>query len=592
MDWTHELTDSLWWLLRTYLISLIAAGAVALLLARTTRWGRQIAALAWPYFSPRRSPWPLATLALIVFMALFSVRLDVLFSYWYNGFYSAMQALDAKAFWYMLGVFCVLATVHVARTLADFYIRQSLLVRWRAHLTHTLIDRWLAHQAYYRSHFVSHAVDNPDQRIQEDVQSFVSSVLSLSMGLLASVVSLAAFTLILWNLSGPLDVAGTTVPRAMVFLVYLYVIAATAIAMWIGRPLVRLNFLSERFNATFRYALVRLREYGESIAFFRGEAAERQVLLTRFGDVLSNMWAIIFRSLKFQGFNLGISQVAVVFPFLIQAPRLLSKQITLGDVIQTSQAFGQVQDALSFLRTSYDEFASLRAVLDRLSGFATTIELADALPTAELTEGRTLILRELSVRTPEGATLIDGLALQLAPGDALLVRGRSGIGKTTLLRALAGLWPYVDGKVTRPLQDGLFLPQKPYLPLGSLRAALSYPSATLVAPDAAVDVLRQCQLGHLAAQLDDEADWGRVLSLGEQQRLAIGRALLARPAIVFLDEASSALDEGLEHALYTLLRAALPDAVLVSVGHRSSLGAFHNRALTLLGEGRWQIESV
>ncbi|MFT4173150.1 MAG: ABC transporter ATP-binding protein/permease [Rhodocyclaceae bacterium] len=590
MDWTHELSDSLWWLLRTYLISLVATAAVALLLARTTRWGRQVARLAWPYFSPRRSLRPLLTLALIIFLALFSVRMDVLFSYWYNGFYSAMQALDAKAFWYMLGVFCVLATVHVLRALTDFYIRQSLLVRWRGHLTQVLIDRWLAHQAYYRSHFVSDAIDNPDQRIQEDVQSFVTSTLSLSMGLLAAVVSLTAFTQILWHLSGPLNIAGTEIPRAMVFVVYLYVIAATVIAMWIGRPLVRLNFLSERFNATFRYALVRLREYGESIAFFRGEAAERQVLHTRFGDVLSNMWAIIFRSLKFQGFNLGINQIGVVFPFLIQAPRLLSKQITLGDVMQTSQAFGQVQDALSFLRMSYDEFASLRAVIDRLSGFATTIELADALPAADLAEGSALALRDVSVRTPDGITLVDTLALQLAPGDALLIRGRSGIGKTTLLRALAGLWPYVDGAVTRPLRDALFLPQKPYLPLGTLRAALSYPAAMPAAPEAAANVLRQCQLGHLAARLDEEADWGRVLSLGEQQRLAVGRALLARPAIVFLDEASSALDEGLEHTLYTLLRTALPDAVLVSVGHRSSLGAFHNHALTLLGEGRWQFE--
>jgi len=365
---------------------------------------------------------------------------------------------------------------------------------------------------------------------------------------------------------------------------------ATVFAVWVGRPLVRLNFLSERFNASFRYALIRLREYGESIAFFGGEEVERKSLLARFAQLITNMWAIVFRSLKLQGFNLTVSQVAVVFPFVVQAPRLLSKEITLGDVMQTAQSFDQVQGALSFFRTSYDEFAGYRAVLDRLIGFLDAVDEAAALPATRIEPAsRRLAIEALAVRTPAGDALVRNLDVKLSAGEALLIRGPSGIGKTTLLRAIAGLWPYVDGTVRRPVDGAaLFLPQKPYLPLGSLRSALHYP-ASADHDDRAEAALRDCQLGHLVPRLDEEADWTRILSLGEQQRLAIGRALLARPEIVFLDEASSAMDVGLEHAMYGLLRRALPEAILVSVGHRSSLLAFHSQALDLLGQGRWRL---
>ncbi len=588
MDWSHQLQDSLIWLGGAYAVSLALIAAGCFLAGRYTAWGGQIARLAWPYFSPASGWGRLATLAFLVFMTLFSVRMEVLFSYWYNGFYTAMQQLDAPAFWFMLSVFCVLAFVHVLRALLDFYVSQALLIRWRSSLTQAFIDRWLKNRAYYRSHFVEGSVDNPEQRIQQDVDSFVTSTLTLARGLLGAVVSLFAFTLILWGLSADLTVFGVEIPRAMVFLVYIYVIVATVFAVRIGRPLVRLNFLAERFNATLRYALIRVREYGESIAFYGGEAVERTHLLERFAEVIGNMWAVVFRSLKFQGFNLAVSQVAVVFPFLVQAPRLFSKEIALGDVIQTAQSFGQVQDSLSFFRSSYDEFATLRAVLDRLSGFSEAMGRADLLPAARIEDGRDLAIRALTVRTPAAGMLVEALSLQLADKDALLIRGRSGIGKTTLLRALAGLWPYVEGSVERPADSTLFLPQKPYLPLGTLRAALFYPRAEAGA-DGAEEILRLCQLGHLAARLDEEADWSRVLSLGEQQRLAIGRVLAVRPRLVFLDEASSAMDEGLEHAMYSLLRERLPGSIVVSVGHRSTLRGFHTHELELLGGGRWEL---
>ncbi len=593
MDWNNELLASLIWLGETFVISLIGLAVTVVALSRYTQWGRQFRRITSVFFSPSRSKLPLAWLALIVFMTLFAVRLNVLFSFWYNGFYSAMQNLDAKAFWLMLLVFATLATIHVGRTLLNFYLQQAFQIRWRAWLTNVLIERWLEKQAYYRTQFVAENADNPDQRIQQDVESFVGSSLTLSMGLLDAVVSLFAFSIILWNLSGALALFGWEIPRAMVFLVYLYVIVATVFALKIGRPLIRLNFLNEQFNANFRYALIRLREYGESIAFYRGETVERDNLMTRFANVIGNMWAIVFRSLKFQGFNLAVSQAAVVFPFIVQAPRLLSKQITLGDVMQTAEAFGQVQSALSFFRSSYDTFASYRAVINRLSGFLDSMDSAEQLASVQLEPGtHTLDVEALSVRTPASTVLVENLNLSIARASSLLIRGKSGVGKTTLLRAVAGLWPFVDGKVVRPAeQQSLFLPQKPYLPLGTLRQALYYPAA-IQTGDQAAAVLRLCQLGNLVAQLDEDADWARTLSLGEQQRLAIGRVLLNAPQVVFLDEASSAMDEGLEYAMYQLLRQSLPDAIVVSVGHRSSLLEFHTQELELLGEGKWRLHDL
>lgn len=593
MDWNHELLASVIWLAQAFAFSLVGLAATLVALARFTVWGRQFRRISAAYFAPRRSALPLVWLALIVLMTLFAVRMNVLFSFWYNGFYSAMQNLDAKAFWFMLLVFAVLATIHVGRALINYYLQQAFSIRWRAWLTQLLIERWLEKQSYYRSQFVAENADNPDQRIQQDVDSFVSSSLTLSMGLLDAVVSLFAFTLILWNLSGALALMGIEIPRAMVFLVYLYVVVATVFALKIGRPLIALNFMNEKLNANFRYALIRLREYGESVAFYRGEAVERGNLLARFASVIENMWGIVFRSLKFQGFNLAISQAAVVFPIIVQAPRLLSRQITLGDVMQTTQAFGQVEGALSFIRSSYDNFASYRAVINRLSGFIDSIEASDQLASAQIDEAaQRLEVRALSVTTPAEQMLVAGLNLSLATPASLLIRGKSGIGKTTLLRAIAGLWPYVDGQVVRPIgKNALFLPQKPYLPLGTLRAALYYPAAPRSDEEAAA-VLHRCQLGHLVARLDDDADWARTLSLGEQQRLSIGRVLVNRPQLVFLDEASSAMDEGLEYAMYHLLREALPDAILVSVGHRSSLLDFHTQELELQGGGRWRVHDL
>ncbi|QKH37910.1 ABC transporter ATP-binding protein/permease [Achromobacter pestifer] len=591
LNWQQQLAESGLWLARAFGISAVALALVAGLLARYTDWGRKFWRLAWPYLDPRRSWRPLLTLALLLFLAMFAVRMTVLFSFWYNGFYSALQALDQSAFWRFLGIFSVLACVHVVRTLADSYVGQAFDIRWRVWLNDRLTRDWLGAGAYYRGHFVDAPVDNPDQRIEQDIAMFVTGSRTLAIGALSAVVSLVAFTSILWGLSGALTVAGVEIPRAMVFMVYLYVIVATLFAFKIGRPLIKLNFLSERLTANFRYALVRLRENAENVAFYQGENVERATLWTRFTAYIANLWARVYRGLKFDGFNLSVSQVAVVFPFILQAPRFFSGAIKLGDVIQTSQAFGQVQDSLSFFRTSYDTFAQYRATLDRLNGFLDANEAARALPsvrTESLPDG--LDIESVQVARPDGTVLLRDLNLSLRPGQALLIKGPSGSGKTTLLRALAGLWPYAQGSVRRPQgASALFLSQRPYLPLGDLRGAVAYPGLAQPEDDARLaDALRQVNLGHLAGRLDEVADWSRMLSIGEQQRVAFARVLYNRPAIVFLDEATSATDEGLEHALYSLLREALPSCMLVSVGHRSTLDAFHTDRLDLDGAGNWR----
>jgi putative ATP-binding cassette transporter len=392
-----------------------------------------------------------------------------------------------------------------------------------------------------------------------------------------------------------MTVLGYEIPRAMVFLVFIYVFIATILAIWIGKPLILLNFLNEKLNADYRYALVRVREYAESIAFYRGERVEGSTLRGVFRQVIGNAWAIIYRSLKFLGFNFVVTQTAVVFPFIIQAARFFTKQISLGDLIQTAQAFGQLQTNLSFFRNIYDSFATYRATLDRLTGFDATIDAARAmtLPPSRQ-DGQRLALLGVTVRRPDGEALLKDVNLEVASEQPLLVRGPSGSGKTTLLRMIAGIWPYGSGEIVRPQTASLFLAQKPYLPLGTLRQALHYPlPVDPVTAENDPKVLELVQLGHLCDQLDSHDDWSRILSLGEQQRLAFGRLLIAHPSAAFLDEATSAMDEGLEDAMYRLLRERLPQARIVSVGHRSSLRRHHGVELVLKGtDGGWSLSPI
>jgi putative ATP-binding cassette transporter len=599
VNWSTEWLQSLLWVLGVWALVVIGFALVGWFLIRRTRWGRQFWRLSGMYFIPRHRGWvawrPILTVALLLMLTVASVRLDVLLSYQGNGLLTAMQRLDAPAFWKYIGIFGILATINVVLVLFTFWVSQAQIIHWRLWLNQRMAGDWLSGTAYYRMRFVSTPVDNPDQRIQQDVTSFTSDSQSLGLGAVSSCVGLVSFTVILWQLSGPITVFGLQIPRAMVFLAFIYVIIATVFAFRIGRPLIRLNFLNELLTASYRYALVRIRDNSENIAFYRGEQVENGGLMDRFAAVIANTWAIVYRSLKFQGFNLIISQIAVIFPYVIQAPRFFSQQITLGDVNQTAAAFGQVEGALSFFRLAYDDFASYRASLNRLTGLLDANEEARALP-VPVTQDRStgLGVNDLDVRLPNGQPLLTDLDLNLAGGDSLLVKGPSGSGKTTLLRSLAGLWPYVDGSIQRPMDgEAMFCGQQPYLPQGTLRTALAYPApAETLSDDVAIDTLRAVQLGHLADRLDMETDWSRTLSPGEQQRLAFGRILITRPALAFFDETTSALDEGMEHAIYGLVRERMPDCTIVSVGHRSSLENLHSNELTLLGEGQWETRTL
>jgi putative ATP-binding cassette transporter len=592
IDWGSEWDTSLVWISWVILATAVGVAVVAGLLGRYTVWGRQFRRLTLPYLRPGNdlASWrPLLTVVVLLLLVVVAVRTTVLISYSISGAYTALQQLDPGAFTRYLGIFGVLATIHVVRSMLSYYVQQAFVIRWRQWLNEHMIDDWLAGGAYHRGRFVTAPVDNPDQRIQEDITSFTTASESLGLGAVQAILSLVSFTVILWELSGPMTMFGVEIPRAMTFLTYLYVGVASVIAFRIGRPLIRLNFLNEGLAASFRYALVRLRDNSENVAFHRGERVEKTTLTVRFAALITNTWAIVYRNVRFQGYNLSISQLAVVFPLIIQAPRFFSGALKLGDLQQTASAFGQVHDSLSFFRNAYDDFAGYRATLNRLTGLLDANRAARQLPAPTFHDGDELEVSDLTVDLPTGRRLIESFELRLWPGATLLVTGPSGSGKTTLLRSLAGLWPYAQGDISRPAgEDVLFLPQQPYLPLGTLRAALSYPRQPARTEDErARTVLTQVQLGHLADRLDQDEDWARMLSPGEQQRLGFGRVLLQRPTVVFLDEATSALDEGMQHALYTLLRTELPLCRLVSVGHRSTLAPLHTHHLHLFGDGHW-----
>jgi vitamin B12/bleomycin/antimicrobial peptide transport system ATP-binding/permease protein len=599
INWSTEWLTSLLWVARVFLFTIVGFALVGWFVIRRMRWGRQFWRLSGMYFIPRQRTWlswrPILTVALLLLLTVVSVRLDVILSFQGNDLFTALQELNAAAFWRSILIFGILATINVVLVLVTFYIGQAQIIHWRLWLNQRMVGDWMNGAAYHRGRFTTTPIDNPDQRIQQDITSYTSDSQTLALGAVSSVVALVSFTIILWQLSGPLTVFGIQIPRAMVFLAYIYVIIATVLAVRIGRPLIRLNFLNELLTASYRYALVRVRDNSENIAFYRGEQVENAGLMTRFAAVIANTWAIVYRSLKFQGFNLVISQIAVVFPFIIQAPRYFAQQITLGDVTQTATAFGQVEGALSFFRLAYDDFASYRASLNRLTGLLDVNDEARALPTPVIEEREAgLGIRDLHVRLPDGRPLLTDLDLELRDGEALVVKGQSGSGKTTLLRSLAGLWPYTEGTISRP-EPGriLFCAQQPYLPLGTLRAALAYPAAAeSLSDEEALDTLRAVQLGYVADRLDVEADWSRTLSPGEQQRLAFGRILLARPSLAFLDETTSALDEGMEHAIYELVRERLPECTIVSVGHGSTLDNLHTNELTLIGNGRWEARTL
>lgn len=623
IDWSAEVGNSALWVVTAFVIAALALAAVGALIGRFTEWGRQFQRITGTYFVGRQSLPAWGLLAAMLLSAVLSVRINVLLSYYANDLFSSLQVTFAgsaapesataregiDAFWLSMAIFAVLATLSAVRFLLDLYLSQRFVLRWRVWLSRRLVDDWLDGHAYFRGQLATHPIDNPDQRIQQDIDIVTAgtgepntpghgSSTMLVFGAVESMLSVVSFGVILWTLSGPLTILNVTLPRALFWIVIFYVLAATVIAFWIGRPLIRFSFLNEMLNASYRYAMIRLKDAASAVGLYGGEDVERDHLRDRLSAIIANYRRWLNRMVLFVGWNLSVSQAINPLPYLVQAQRLFAGQISFGDLMQSAAAFAAIHDSLSFFRNAYDQFASYRAALIRLDGLREEIRRARSMPGLREVEspGEGVEVTGVDVRTPDGRALIRGLDLELEPGDALVITGPSGSGKTVLLESLAGLWPHASGEVRLPIgADGgvMFLSQLPYLPLGDLRAATAYPLQPDAVGDEAIQrALVKVALPHLVIRIKEVRDWAKLLSIGEQQRIAFARILLGRPAAVFLDESTSALDEGLEMMLYQAVRAEMPDSIVVSVSHRDTVEQHHGSHLELLGDGDWRLDRL
>jgi putative ATP-binding cassette transporter len=554
--------------------------------------------IAAPYFRSEDKLAGRVLLAAVIAIELSLVLINVLLNQWNNRFYNALQEKNWDGFVREIGIFSLLATFYIALSVYQLYLNQWLQIRWRRWMTSTYLGEWLHSANHYRMQLKGDAADNPDQRITDDVKMFVDQTLNIGVGLLSAVVTLASFVVILWGLSAesPLHVFGRefAIPGYLVWGALIYAIFGTALTQWIGSPLVNLDFQQQRYEADFRFNLVRVRENSEQIALLQGESAERGRLSERFGRVVDNWYAIMQRTKRLTALTSSYSQAAVVFPYVLVAPAYFADKIQLGGMMQTASAFSSVQQSLSFFVSTYRTLAEWRAVVARLDGFETAIASAAALPTSTdsidvvaSTGSDNIELEQLLVKLPNGTPLVAADHFTIRGNERTLVTGPSGAGKSTLFRAIAGIWPFGNGSIAIPAKAKLMmLPQRPYFPVGSLKAAIVYPAeASAFSSDRVGDVLIAVGLPQLAPQLEEEAHWNRMLSLGEQQRLGLARALLHAPQYLFLDEATASLDEASEAALYNLLAEKLPATTVVSIGHRSTLEAFHQRYVVLTRDG-------
>ena len=536
-------------------------------------------------------------LAVVIGLNFAMVYLLVQLNEWYNTFYNALQNYEAENFWPLIGKFSAIAFCYILIAVYAVYLRQMLQIKWRTWMTKNYLRAWMDGQTYYR---LQDATDNPDQRISEDIGQFVNLTLQLIIGFLRQLTTLAAFGVVLWNLSGAFtfELGGMEIVISgyMFWFSFVYSGLGTFFAHKVGRKLIGLNFDQQKYEADFRFSMMRVRENSESIAFYRGEPNELEGFNLKFSNVIKNYWQLMKKTKHLNFYVNGYAQLAVIVPLIMAAPRYFSKEIQLGGLMQISSAFGRVQDALSFFVDSYDTLASLAAVINRLAGFTEHMDDAKKIRSSVTTAtAPELKISALNVSLPTGRELLKKLSLELQNSKSLLVTGASGCGKSTLLRTLAGIWAHASGEISLPANARvMFLPQKPYLPLGTLRRALIYPAAESDSPsdDALKKILQLVELPALADKLDAADDWSRILSLGEQQRLAFARVILSKPDYIFLDEATSALDEPREVEMYELLRAQLPKVTIVSVGHRSTLFNLHDVELNLDGVGTYIIRNL
>jgi len=544
--------------------------------------------LVTPYFKSEERWIAITLLVGAISLTFVAVGLEVLFNDWNRRFYDSLQNKDEAAFWREITIFSLLAAGFIAAGVARAIVSPYLRLRWRRWLTRQYLAHWLDGRGYYRIE-LQRTVDNADQRIAEDLRQLGEYTMTLLLGILGAVATLISFLFILWNLSGPLSLKpigiDITIPGYMAWVALIYAIVGTFFANLVGRRLIPLNFQRQRYEANFRFSLVRVRENAEGIALYRGEEREAEVLNERFADVFANGWRVLFTQAQLALYQVSYGQVAIIFPYVVTAPGFFSGAITLGVVMQTASAFGQVQGALSFFIDNYTYLAELRAVMDRLKGLQTASDARsdsaiDVMPDAARTD---LGASGLTLGLPNGQTLLSDSTFTLPRGRSTLITGASGSGKSTLFRALAGIWPFGKGEVRVPAGARvLFLPQKPYIPIGTLRDAVKYPDENSKAADAEiVAALEAVKLGHLAPRLDEVGHWSNTLSGGEQQRLAVARALVFKPDWLFLDEATASLDEAMETAVYEALKHHLPSTTMISIGHRPSLRQWHDRKIEL-----------
>lgn len=563
--------------------------------------------LARPYFSSSKRVTAWSLLAAIVVMNLALVGMDVVLSFWNRAFFNSLQNKDYEAFTELLltynrspetGLlpgFVAIAVVYIVVAVYRTYLNQWLQIDWREWMTTHLLDDWLADRAYYRISLTAgtgadQGTDNPDQRIAEDIRGYVTNSLAIGLDLLSNIVTLFSFVTILWTLSGPASLLGINIPGFMVWVALAYAAAGTLLTHWIGKPLIGLNFEQQRVEADFRFSLSRLRENLEGVALYRGEAQETMGLRAQFSEITHNWWSIMRRTKALNALIAGYSQVSSIFPIVVAAPRFFAGTLNLGGLTQTAGAFSSVQGAMSFFVNSYTALASLRATINRLTFFSTAIAAARAANREGLViEPRTgpdYRLTDLTLKLPDGRVLVEAADLKLPRGRSTVFTGRSGSGKSTLFRAFSGIWPFGSGRLHRGEGTTLFLPQRPYFPLGTLRATVNYPGDADRTTDTEIyQALEDVGLAPLFAQIDRRDAWGLRLSGGEQQRLAIARALLLRPEWLFLDEATASLDQESEAEILRVLRERLPDTTVISIAHRPEVAAMHEAKFIVQRKG-------
>ena len=556
----------------------------------TRQFFRDVWYLTKSYWQSEEKKKAFFLLGCIIALTLGVVYMLVLLNQWNNSFYSALQNYDAKKIFDELIHFSWLAAIYILLAVYSYYLQQTLILNWRRWLTTRFIDIWLQNKTYYNLQMFGKDTDNPDQRISEDVRQFVEMTLSFGIGILKAFCTFASFVVILYNLSGSLSFTFMgktwTINGYMLWASLLYSVIGTYITHIVGRKLVKINFIQQKYEADFRFSMIRLRESAESVAFYRGEAQEGSVFKQRFKMLLDNFWKLVNKQKQLVFLNSGYSQIAIIFPFVVAMNRYLTKEVTLGGLMQVASAFGRVQDSLSYFVDMYSSIAQWQAVVMRLTCFGhhmhDVYQQAERFHVERFAAADVVEVNNMQINLPDGKPLLENISFTLHPGHNVLIKGVSGSGKSTLLRAISSIWPFVDGKIFLPERDKLmFIPQKSYLPLGTLRAALNYPGDKPIDDTELIYLMDLCQIGYLKDKLDLEADWSHVLSVGEQQRLAFVRAHIQQPQWLFLDEATSALDEDTEANMYSLLQERLQQTTVVSVGHRSTLNKYHELVLRL-----------